>query len=301
MNIADTLRGLLRRWYIVFPGIIVAMATALGTFAAVPPGYERTATQLLLPGTGTVPPGVTNPFLYLGGLTQAADIVVAVMKSGEVAGVVASEYPGTDVVVQRNPTVSGPVIQIIVTARSDADAGAALDALVNETSTVLDRLQTEQNVTADDLMTVSTLTQDQQSTLQQKNRLLLSAGVGIGLVLLTLIIASLVDGLARRGRRTGRQGSSLPSSPIADDPNDDGAVEEPQADAEEADAERTDVVPVADLEPDDTVAIDIVPAAEPVVDAETQPEVPSADEPTASTPPGGGHGRGRRAPLARRR
>ncbi|MET0715164.1 MAG: hypothetical protein ABWY57_09645, partial [Mycetocola sp.] len=221
MNVADTLRGFLRRWYIVLPGIIVAMATALGAYSFVQPGYERTATQLLLPGEGTVPPGVTNPFLYLGGLTQAADIVVQVMKSNEVVGPVVDEYPGTEVVVQRNPTVSGPVIQIIVTATSDAAAEGALTALVGQTTTVLDSLQSDQKVTSDDMMSVSTLTQDTQSALQQKSRLVISAGVALALVVLTLLLASLVDGLSRRARRAGRQGTPVAEAEADEDAEDD--------------------------------------------------------------------------------
>lgn len=206
MNIADTLRGLLRRWYIVVPGILLAVAGAIGAYTLIQPGYERTATQLLLPGEGTVPPGVTNPYLYLGGLTQGSDIVVRVMQGEEVAGKVIADYPGTEVLVQRDPTVSGPVIQIIVVAKTDEAAAGALGALVAQSATVLEQLQDDQSVAADDRMSISTLTQDTVSTLQQKTRLIMSAGVALGLVVLTLIVASLVDGLSRRPHRAGRRG-----------------------------------------------------------------------------------------------
>lgn len=206
MNIADTLRGLLRRWYVVVPGILIAVAGAIGAYTVIQPGYERTATQLLLPGEGTVPPGVTNPYLYLGGLTQGSDIVVRVMQGEDAAGKVIEEYPGTEVLVQRDPTVSGPVIQIRVTATTDEAAAGALAALVAKSEVVLEQLQTDQNVSRDDRMSISTLTQDTVSTLQQKTRLVMSAGVALGLVVLTLIVASLVDGLSRRPRRKGRRG-----------------------------------------------------------------------------------------------
>lgn len=209
MNVADTLRGLLRRWYIVVPGFLLAIAAAAGAYIVVSPGYERTATQLLMPGAGTVPPGATNPYLYLGGLTQAADIVVRVMQSDEVAGVVAAEHPGVQLEVERDPNVSGPAIQITVTASSDEAAARALSAMVGQTGEVLERLQVDQGVTADDQMTVSTLTEDQESTLQQRSRLVMSAGVGFAVVVLTVLVASLVDGLIRRVRRSGRKGTRL--------------------------------------------------------------------------------------------
>ncbi|MDQ4214268.1 hypothetical protein [Microbacterium capsulatum] len=206
MNIADTMGGFVRRWYIAVPGIILALVAGFGTFIAVQPGHQRTSTQLLLPGSGTIPVGTTNPYLFLGGLTQAADIVVRVMRSDEVLGPIVKDYPGTDVLVERDPTVSGPVIQITVTGKTDAATEDVLAALIDETKVELDRLQTQQKVKTDDRISVSTLTLDTQSTLQQKTRILISAGVALGLVVLTLIVASLIDGLARRPHKAGRRG-----------------------------------------------------------------------------------------------
>ncbi|CAH0122842.1 hypothetical protein [Microbacterium sp. Bi121] len=208
MNIADTLWGFVRRWYVVVPGFILAVAVGIGMFAVVQPGYERTATQLLIPGEGTIPPDTTNPYLFLGGLLQASDIVVRVMQSAEVLGPAVEDHPGTEVVVRRDPTVSGPVIQIVVTGQSDEAAEEVLSNLIDETSVVVERLQEQQNVDLDDRMSVSLLTEDTESVLQQKTRLLLSAGAALGLVVLTLIVASFVDGLARRARRGGRKGGS---------------------------------------------------------------------------------------------
>ena len=62
MNISESLRGLLRRWYITFPGLILAVAVGLGAWLFLPVTYERSATQLLLPGAGNVPTKA-NPLL----------------------------------------------------------------------------------------------------------------------------------------------------------------------------------------------------------------------------------------------
>lgn len=209
MNIADTLRGFARRWYIVLPGIILAVIAGLGTYLAVQPGHERTATQLLLPGSGIVPVGTTNPYLFLGGLTQAADIVVRVMRSDEVVGPLVKDYPGTTVVVERDPTVSGPVIQITVTGKTDAATEQVLTAAVTQTEVEMDRLQTQQKVADKDRITVSTLTLDRQSTLQQKTRILLTAGTALGIAVFVLILASLIDGLTRRSHKAGRRGKRV--------------------------------------------------------------------------------------------
>ncbi|WP_417563749.1 hypothetical protein [Microbacterium sp.] len=238
MNFADTLRGLLRRWYIVVPGLILAVVMAFGAFTVVKPGYERTATQLLLPGEGTVPAGTTNPYLFLGGLTQAADIVARVMNSQQGIGAVAEKYPGIEVTVVRDPVMAGPVISTTVTAQSDADAGAALDELIATTTRVLHDLQIEQKVKTVDQMSITTLTQDQKSTLQQKSRFMITAGVGLAIIVLTLIVASLVDGLARRARRHGRQGGNLAEPGTSEhDPGPQDADDDLLTDLADADAE----------------------------------------------------------------
>lgn len=241
MNIADTLWGLIRRWYIVLPGIILALTAGLGLFTVVQPGYERTSTQLLLPGEGTIPTGVTNPYLFLGGLTQASDVVVRVMQSNEVIGKVVEKYPGTEIVVERDPTVSGPVIRIVVTAKSDEVAGEALTMLADETSTVLDQLQTEQNVATKDRMSVSTITFDEVGVPQQKTRLVLSAGAAFGLIVVTLLVASFVDGVARGPHRRGRAGGHRrgDADPAKDDDSpssSDDAMDADLADLEAAQA-----------------------------------------------------------------
>ncbi|WP_010205788.1 hypothetical protein [Salinibacterium sp. PAMC 21357] len=200
MNFADTLRGLARRWYITVPGFVLAIILAIFTFTTVEPGYERTATQLLLPGEGTIPTGATNPFLFLGGLTQSADVLVRSLNSEEVVGMVVEEYPGTEIAVSKDPSTSGPIILITVTATSDANAAAALTDILSRSSGVLSRLQTEQRVKTVDRIQISTLTHDQSSSLQQRNRLAATAGVGAGIVMLTVLAASLMEGLSRRGR-----------------------------------------------------------------------------------------------------
>lgn len=215
MNILDTLRGLMRRWYIVVPGLILAVAGAIGAFTIVKPGYERTATQLMIPGTGILPETTTNPYLFLGGLAPATDILIRAINSESVAGEIAAEYPGVEIEVKRDPTQSGPVVLFTVTAADDADGAAALTELLDRSTEILDSLQNEQNVSEVDRIHVSTLTEDQAGTPQQRTRLMVTAAVGLGMVVVTLVTASLVDGLARKSVRRGRSGRSV--SPIEED------------------------------------------------------------------------------------
>lgn len=229
MNLAETLRGLLRRWYIVVPGLIAAIAVAVGAWNMVKPGYERTATQLLIPGQLSLPENA-NPFLFLGGLSNAADVLVRAVGSERVINDILEDEQGVEVEVTRDGSTSGPVILITVTAPSDAQAASVVATLVERTSTELEALQDTERIPAGNRITVMPITIDDTGTLQQRDRLVATVGAGILVAVITVIAASFVDGLARQKRRR-------PSS------------EDPDADAEEdedADAEAEDDVPADD-------------------------------------------------------
>ena len=225
MTLADTLRGLVRRWYIVVPGLLLAVAAALGAFSQISPAYERSATRLLLPGLGTVPEGATNPYLFLGGLTQATDVLVRAVGGDETVGELVAAHEGMEVAVTRDPTSSGPVIQLTVTADSDAEAAMALDVLIEQSTETLERLQTEQNVRPVDRITLTTLTASTEGALQQRTRIVISAAAGLAVGVLTLAVASLVDGLARRKRARAGGGAR-------DDGTDNDATDNDGTDAD---------------------------------------------------------------------
>lgn len=207
MNLSGTLRALLRRWYVVVAGVILAGIAGYSAWTHITPQYERSASQLLLPGTGSLPSEKANPYLYLGGLLQSADVVVRVAGSNDVVSELLEENPGTQVTVVRDPTSSGPVILTTVSATSDAVAKAVLDKVVAQTAIELDKLQTSENIDAKDRISVSTLTVDQKPTLQQRKRLVATGGATGGILALSLLLASAVDGLLNR--RTRKKGAHV--------------------------------------------------------------------------------------------
>ncbi|WP_169583081.1 MULTISPECIES: hypothetical protein [Microbacterium] len=228
MNIAEVTRGLRRRWYIVIPGLIVAVATAIAAWFVVEPGYERTATQLLLPGARSVPED-GNPFLFLGGLTNAADVLVRAVGSENVLNEIEEQYPGVEIEVTRDGSTAGPVILITVTAPTDDGAAAVIDTLVTRTSDVLEELQTEEGITAANQMTVIPVTVDATSVPQQRDRYLAVALAGIGVAVLVVLLASLVDGLALQRRRRGTSSAAAEdeASSRPDTVAEGGPVREP--------------------------------------------------------------------------
>lgn len=212
MNLMTALRVLLRRWYIVVPGVLLAAAAAVGVWQLVTPDYERTATQLLLPGPEIMPEN-GNPYLYLGGLSPAADVLVTAMSAEPEQHAVVGDRDGAELVVRRDGASSGPQLLLIVTARSDSDAAAVLDAAIERTAIVLDQLQNLEGIGRDNRIGIETIAQDTSSTPQQRTRILLAAGVGLGIFVATLLLAALIDSLPARRRRRGRRRASVSTAP----------------------------------------------------------------------------------------
>lgn len=209
MNLADTLRGLWRRWYIVIPGLILAILVALAAWQAIKPDYQRTGTQLLLPGAASIPKA-GNPYLYLGGLSQASDVLVTAMSSDLEQKSLLAGHAGAQITIVRDPLTSGPQILTTVSARSDVEAGEILDAAIVRTTQMLDSLQHVDGITAGNRIGIKTITVDTKSTLIQKTRVLGVAGAALVVLLLTLIVAGLVEGLSTRKRRRRWADAAMP-------------------------------------------------------------------------------------------
>ncbi|MET0828487.1 MAG: hypothetical protein ABWY26_03120 [Microbacterium sp.] len=213
MNFAESLRGLLRRWYIVLPGLLLVASIAVGVWFAVPTGYNRSATQLMIPGQNSIPEGA-NPYLFLGGLAPAADVLVRAIGSENVLNDVVKGRPGTEIEVTTAGT-AGPIILIEVTASNDAAAEEVLTMLVDRTAKVLNEIQNLEDIPEQNRMTIVPVTIDEESEEQPRSRILAAAGVGAIGTVLVLLIASLIDGSRRR-----RQGfeASMSSEPIDAEP-----------------------------------------------------------------------------------
>ncbi|KFF60733.1 hypothetical protein JF66_02560 [Cryobacterium sp. MLB-32] len=214
MYFTDTLRGLWRRWYIVVPGLLIAASLAIGAWNLIPPGYERSSTQLLIPGAESMPVGA-NPYLFLGGLVPAADVIVRAVGSANLLDEVVADNPGVKVEVSRDTTTAGPVILIVVTAPTDAAAQKVQGLLVERTAMVLDDIQSKEGIAAQNRMTVLPVTIDNRSVLQERNRFIAVGTVGFVGLALTLLLAGLVEGFSRNRKRDGDNAANDDGHPTA--------------------------------------------------------------------------------------
>jgi len=137
MKPADVLPLLRRRWYIVLPGLLLAVAAVVGAWGFVGPQYERTGTQMLLPGAANLPEGSTNPFLFISGLQLPADVLVQSVGGPDGLAAILADFPDSEVVVER-AAGSAPIVRTIVTSPSDAEAEELLSLVMAHSVSVLE-------------------------------------------------------------------------------------------------------------------------------------------------------------------
>lgn len=200
MKPADVLQLLRRRWYIVLPGILLAVAAVIGAWVVVGPEYQRTGTQMLLPGEANRPEGATNPYLFISGLQLPADVLVQSVGDQNALSALLADSPESEVVVER-AAGSAPIVRTIVTSPSDAEAEALLALVMDHAVAVLEDLQASENIPSASRIEIVTLTVDAESTVLQRMRIVAAAAAGIGVLAIMLALAALVDGFARRKRR----------------------------------------------------------------------------------------------------
>jgi capsular polysaccharide biosynthesis protein len=204
-----TIRILVRRWYLVVVGIAVTIGLTFAARSVVPVTYQAEASVLLLPPQSSVGIG-NNPYLALGGLTAAADVLSRAMSNDEtVQSLHAAGTSGT-YSVTRDLTTNGPVI--LVTADNSEATGASrtLKHVVDGLSPTLAKLQTAISVAARYRIVTQIITQDDTAHPVGKAQLrAMLVAIAAGLFG-TLVACSLVDGLLlrRTARRSTEAGAS---------------------------------------------------------------------------------------------
>lgn len=204
MEMRDLRSGLLRRWYVVLLGVLATVALTVMTMDRVPATYQAGGSALLVPGRDAIVEG-GNPFLYLGGLVQARDVLVRRLASEELFAPLTQRYPETEVSIRADPSTSSPVLLVTATAPTPEAALAARDFALEVVPVELDTLQDAVGAPEPTRAGVIVLTADAEAEAVTRQRTRALGGVVAGGIVGTVLLTALVDGLllARRARRGG--------------------------------------------------------------------------------------------------
>ena len=243
--------SLRRRWYLVLALLVLTLVAMFLVTQRVGKTYEATGTVLVFPPSQSSAPDGSrsqeNPYLTLGGVNQARDVVVRALTSKKVSDEFGKTYPvGTSFEIVPDYTNSAPIILFTVEGSDPAVATDALESLVSLVPVELSNLQSGLDLPEAERVASTVLTQDEKPQATNKamirSAILAGAGVsGAGLMLIALLDSLLL------GRRN-------PDPAGAADADDEAAAGPPEA-----------------PEDDDTVAPQPVPLR-PVASAKTPTE-----------------------------
>ncbi|WP_213816487.1 hypothetical protein [Glaciihabitans sp. dw_435] len=209
MYLRDLMRSLARRWYFLIVGLVVTAGLAIAAFRVIPVSYDSQASLVLLPPK-TSTQTVGNPFLLLGGLSQAVDILTRTVQSDEVSAALLDANPGAKFTIDADRSTTGPIILITSTAPTAAESLAMTADVAAAVPTSLTELQSSLSVPNNSRIGVMTLTVDEKGTLDAKTRTEAVLGITAVGIVLSVFLIGLIDGLLRSRRRRGVRVSERP-------------------------------------------------------------------------------------------
>ncbi|MGW2091601.1 hypothetical protein [Promicromonospora sukumoe] len=231
MSFLDVIAALGRRWYVTVAGLFATAALLLGASTLEPPVYTARGLVLLVPSQQMVGKG-GNPFLALGGLDLPARVVVAYYESDVAKARFTSGSADSEYVVAIEESTRGPVISVDVTDSSPEGALATLEELTTSVPVELRRLQEEVDAPENAIVSTLVLAKDEEAEADNSGTVrMIIAAAGVGLVV-TVVGAVAVDGLARsrmRGRKRVSPAKPEPKDPSAGDPAAPDAKGDPKA------------------------------------------------------------------------
>jgi hypothetical protein len=144
-----------------------------------------------------------NPYLYLGGLGQAVDVLTRRLNADAISNPIKRDYPDAEFTVANDSSTTGPIIIIEASAPSKAIARTVMDTVVDSAEPALESLQNDLSVPTKSRITISAFAVDQDPLPDLKTRIQVVGAAGALGLILTLLLAVFVDGRIMARRRLG--------------------------------------------------------------------------------------------------
>ncbi|MFD7077403.1 hypothetical protein ACFV9G_24555 [Nocardioides sp. NPDC059952] len=225
MELSAVWGALARRWYLVIVTLGLTVVAVVVMMGRVGPSYTAQGTLLLFPPDGTTKAGEKiegNPYLSLGGLNPARDILIRAMTSKTARAELEESHPDVSYEMYADMAVSGPIVVVDVTGASEEDTIGALNDLFEAAPGVLVGLQSDLGIKRREYLSIQTLTIDETAEKVTKDQLRAGIVGGAGVLVAGLLGIGLLDGLLLSRGRGGRRREE-------DEPHEAGDVGEDRA------------------------------------------------------------------------
>jgi hypothetical protein len=207
---SGTVALLLRRWYLTLIGLVLTIAFGATAIILVAPTYQAKASLLLLPPRS--PATGSNPYLALGGLQGATDVLARAMSdSSTVNQLTQSGAIGTFEVL-RDPNTSGPVLLVTAKAPDSASAVRDIDLFVHLVPSKLATLQESIGVPGSAALSSSMITQDRTGAINRKSQIRAALVAVAAGVMITVAGISLLENFLSRPKHSDVRAVAVPAS-----------------------------------------------------------------------------------------
>ncbi|MDR6636658.1 hypothetical protein [Paenarthrobacter nitroguajacolicus] len=196
-------------------GLLLTVAFCYLVQQTTPEKYKSQASLVIMPSAHSVGED-GNPYLNLGGMGEALDILTRRLSSEEVRKQIAADFPNATYTAETDKGTSGAILLITATSPDPNDSLGTTQAVMKTAPTLLGQMQEALNVPETSRISTMTLLVDGKATPETKARtqiLLISAAGGVGL---TLVLVVLVDSLlkTRATRKTRPEAPTQSQRPI---------------------------------------------------------------------------------------
>jgi len=177
MNFSGLPRLLLRHWYLTITGAVLTVALCALAASYVPAKHQAKADVLLLPAAKSVGVG-GNPYLELGGLDQAADVLAKSLSDSSTTDALARAGISGTYAVVRDPTTSSPMLLVTGVDKSAAGAIRKMQQVVARIEPTMQKIQADISVAAAYQIKTKLVTEDTQALRIRKNQVRAVLGAG---------------------------------------------------------------------------------------------------------------------------
>jgi hypothetical protein len=192
--------ALIRRWYAALGGLIVVGAVCALAYVSVPADYKASGSLVLLPSAQSVGSG-GNPYLFLGGLGQAMDVLTRRMAAAETVEKFSAQYQKMSYTALPDVTSGSSILVVAVKARSAATAEQALAAILADVPTELTTMQDSLHVPATSRISSMPVAEPSPPVRDTKGQIQAVGAVGAAGTVLVVLFTALLDGLLLRQKR----------------------------------------------------------------------------------------------------
>ena len=211
MDLAEVIRVIRTRWYVMVPLLLLTIALTVGVDRSIPTKYQSTselsllASQSATAGTDKLP-GTGNPFLNYGSsLNDTADFLVRRLGSNDSGSDLAKLGVTETYAVALAAAAQGPFITLTVTGSSPEHILTSMNTLTDYTVQQLERVQEQAGVKPVDMIRSIVIVPPSTPSPQTKTKTQDVLGTAIGglviAFLATFVVESIVAPRRRRRRR----------------------------------------------------------------------------------------------------